>query len=66
MQMASSASSTGSEFSSTCEYTTTVWMPSSRAARSTRRAISPRFAIRILRNTASVPEPQAGSMRKST
>ena len=50
MQIDSSAKSTGSEFSSTVEYAITVSMPSSRAARSTRRAISPRLAMRIFLN----------------
>src|SRR5690554_4602247 len=50
MQMLSSASSTGSDFSSASEYVTTVWIPSSCAARSIRRAISPRLAISIFLN----------------
>src|SRR4051794_34247068 len=38
---------------SVVEQTATVAMPSSRQARSTRSAISPRLAIRIFRNTTS-------------
>ena len=38
---------------SAVEWTTTVWMPSSLAARSTRRAISPRLAIRIFWNISA-------------
>ncbi len=38
-------------FRSTSEKTATVRIPISLQARSTRTAISPRFAIRILRNT---------------
>src|SRR5258708_18195197 len=48
MQMASSAEWTGRLCASASLYTTTLWMPSSRHARMTRSAISPRFAIRTL------------------
>src|SRR5688572_18947186 len=50
MQMSSSAKRTCNEFSSASEYTATVLMPSSRHAKMTRRATSPRFAIRIFLN----------------
>src|ERR1700687_3947558 len=50
MQMASSAEWTGRLCASASLYTTTVWIPSSRHARMTRSAISPRFAMRILSN----------------
>src|SRR5205823_11139787 len=56
MQSDSSANFTCSEFASAVEWTATVWMPSSRAARMMRRAISARFAMRILWNI-SVPQP---------
>ena len=47
MQTASSASLTWSDSRSASEKTATVLIPSSRAARTTRSAISPRFATRI-------------------
>src|SRR5581483_8401710 len=50
MQMASSAKRTCSEWRSASLYTATVRMPSSLQAQMTRRAISPRFAIRIFWN----------------
>src|SRR5256885_13904499 len=50
MQMASSAEWTGRLCASASLYTTTLWIPSSRHARMTRNAISPRFAMRILSN----------------
>src|ERR1700704_6075399 len=50
MQMASSAEWTGRLCASGPPYTTTLWIPSSRHARMTRSAISPRFAMRILSN----------------
>src|SRR5216110_2567758 len=50
MQMASSAEWTGRLCASASLYTTTLWIPSSRHARMTRSAISPRFAMRILSN----------------
>src|SRR5215210_1618728 len=54
-QIASSASCTGSDSRSASLYATTASTPSVRHARSTRSAISPRFAIRILRNTSALP-----------
>src|ERR1035437_9549410 len=53
MQTSSSANRTCSECSSASEYTATVLMPSSRHAKMTRSATSPRFAIRIFLNMAS-------------
>src|SRR3990170_4575667 len=50
MQMDSSASRTGSEPASACEWATTVRMPISRQVRRMRSAISPRLAMRILWN----------------
>ena len=46
MQIASSANRTCSAWASAVEYTATVLSPISRQARMTRRAISPRFAMR--------------------
>src|SRR5687767_1202401 len=46
MQTSSSANRTCSDSRSASEYTATVWMPSSRQARMTRSAISPRLATR--------------------
>src|SRR5690348_6229158 len=51
MHTASSANRTWSADASAVEWTATVAMPSSRQARMTRRAISPRLAIRIFLNT---------------
>src|SRR5262245_18213760 len=62
MQTSSSANLTCSASASAVEWTATVLIPSSLHARMTRRAISPRFAIRIFRNTAggrSGHRPQA-------
>src|SRR6476619_2966081 len=53
MQTDSSASLTYLASRSASECTTTVLMPSSRQARCTRSAISPRLAIRILSNGLS-------------
>src|SRR5690242_11306265 len=50
MHTSSSANRTCSEFSSASEYTATVLMPSSRHAKITRRATSPRLAMRIFLN----------------
>src|SRR5580700_3762821 len=50
MQTLSSARRTCMASSSAVEWTATVGMPSSLQARSTRSAISPRLAIRILSN----------------
>src|SRR5471032_2231845 len=46
MQIASSASCTWSDWTSASEYTARVLMPISRQARTIRRAISPRLAMR--------------------
>src|SRR6185436_7260950 len=51
MRRASSASATWRASRSASEYTATVRMPMRRAAAITRQAISPRLAMRILRNT---------------
>src|ERR1051325_2242742 len=48
MQIASSARWTGRLWASASLDTTTDWIPSSRSARMTRTAISPRFAMRTL------------------
>src|SRR5689334_23952957 len=53
MQTDSAASATYLASRSASECTTTVLMPSSRHARCTRNAISPRLAIRILSNGLS-------------
>src|SRR5687768_14296833 len=50
MHTSSSAKRTCSDSRSASEYTATVWIPSSRQARITRSAISPRFAIRTFLN----------------
>src|SRR6185437_9044451 len=50
MHTASSAKRTCKELRSAYEYTATVGIPSSWHAHKTRNAISPRFAIKILRN----------------
>src|SRR5665647_1148396 len=55
MQTSSSAKRTWSDSRSASEYTATVWIPSSRHARITRRAISPRFAIRTFLNISVRP-----------
>src|SRR6476469_4148802 len=57
MQTASSASLTYLASRSASEYTITALMPSSRQARCTRRAISPRLAIRIFLNINARPRP---------
>src|SRR5688500_1227975 len=51
MQIASSATWTARDSRSASLYATTLVMPRRRQARTTRRAISPRLAIRILLNT---------------
>src|SRR5262249_61467877 len=51
MQIDSSARRTGSECASAVEWAITVRIPISRQVRMTRRAISPRLAMRILWNT---------------
>ncbi len=64
---ASSAMRTCSALRSASENTATVAMPSSRHARITRTAISPRFAIRIFENTSPpTPSPACGQARGST
>src|SRR5512142_2878931 len=55
MRWLSSASLTCSAVRSASEYTATAPMPMRFAVRITRQAISPRFAIRILRNTLALP-----------
>src|SRR6218665_42294 len=50
MQTLSSAMRTAMPDSSAVECTTTLWMPISRQARTMRKAISPRLAIRIFLN----------------
>src|SRR5688572_26445155 len=50
MHTSSSANRTWRDSRSASEYTATVWMPSSRHARMTRSAISPRFAISTFLN----------------
>src|SRR5215470_7234340 len=57
MQIDSSAMRTGREPASAWEWATTVRMPISRHVRSTRSAISPRFAMRILWNMTLPPLP---------
>src|SRR3990170_4752123 len=59
MQMAPSASCTGSEGRSASLYATTASMPSVRQARRMRRAISPRLAMRMRENIRA-PIPAAG------
>src|SRR5262250_2129706 len=56
MQMASSAKRTWRLWRSASEYTATVRMPRSLQAQITRTAISPRLAIRILRNISARPD----------
>src|SRR5215210_4496897 len=58
MQTLSSARRTCMASASAVEWTATVAMPSSLAARRMRSAISPRFAIRILSNTALLDHEQ--------
>jgi hypothetical protein len=53
MHTASSAKRTCSESESAVECTATVEMPSSRQARMTRNAISPRLAMRTFLNIAA-------------
>ncbi len=55
MQMASSAKRTWSDSESAVEWTATVPMPSSLHARITRRAISPRLAMRTFLNMEALP-----------
>src|SRR6185295_4337092 len=65
MQTDSSAKRTCSALASTVECTATVAMPSSRHARMTRSAISPRLAIRIFLNTAGFPSGPSSSSRRA-
>src|SRR6266849_3762852 len=69
METLSSASRTCMASSSAVECTATVAMPSSLHARSTRSAISPRLAMRILSNMRAarhgVPLPLAGREKNS-
>src|SRR5690606_9974915 len=60
MQMSSSAKWTWREWVSAVECTATVLMPSSLQERMTRRAISPRLAMRIFLNTEH-PAPVGGT-----
>src|ERR671920_804170 len=62
MQIASSAMRTCMASASAVECTATDWMPISRQARTTRSAISPRLAIRILSNIASLDDHQGGAV----
>src|SRR5437763_14810703 len=55
MRCASSARRTCRASRSASEYTATVWIPSRRAVRMTRQAISPRLAISSLANTSALP-----------
>src|SRR5579864_8348621 len=55
MQICSSARRTGRESRSTSEWTMTQRIPISRQARMMRSAISPRLAIKILRNINTLP-----------
>src|SRR3989337_2813214 len=65
MQIASSARCTGRLCASASLYTTTVWMPSSRHARITQSAISPRLAMRILSKDSErlLQRPHVGHVR---
>src|SRR5262249_45519407 len=60
MQTLSSASRTGSELASALEWATTVRIPISRHVRRMRSAISPRLAMRIFPNMATLPSAAAG------
>src|SRR6476469_3885849 len=57
IQTSSSAKRTWSDSRSASEYTATVSSPSSRQARMTRKAISPRLAMRTFLNTRGSAEP---------
>src|SRR5689334_20125592 len=63
MHTASSAKRTCRACASASEWMATVAMPISRAARSTRTAISPRFAISIFRNIAGRRRAVRGKRR---
>src|SRR3954470_17097751 len=58
MHTSSSAKRTCSDSRSASEYTATVCTPSSRQARMTRNAISPRLAMRTFLNNVIVPRDQ--------
>src|SRR5512144_629030 len=58
MRRAASASATWRASRSASEYTATERTPSARAAAITRQAISPRLAMRILRNTLFLLPPR--------
>src|SRR5437763_1235824 len=60
MCTASSAKRTTADSASAVEYTATDLIPSSRQARATRRAISPRLAISTFSNTAPSEAPAVG------
>src|SRR5688572_28467953 len=60
MHTSSSAKRTCRLSRSASEYTATVWMPSSRQARITRSAISPRLAIRTFLNMSGGRRPWVG------
>src|SRR5512134_198752 len=60
MQNASSAKVTWRAPASASEYTAATAIPMRRAVFATRQAISPRFAIRILRNTLGLPRGPGG------
>src|ERR671933_1094034 len=62
MHTSSSANRTCSDSRSASEYTATVSMPSSRQARMTRSAISPRLAMRTLRNIARYDAARARAL----
>src|SRR5690242_2145399 len=62
MQSDWSAKRTCRELASAVECTATVSTPNSRAARMMRRAISPRFAMRIRWNTWLPPRPRLGRL----
>src|SRR5215467_9638057 len=66
MQTLSSASRTCMASSSAVECTATEAMPSSLHARSTRKAISPRFATRILSNISASWSGGCGVARSDT
>src|SRR5437868_5030383 len=65
MHTLSSASRTCMASSSAVECTATEGMPSSLQARSTRNAISPRFAIRILSNISTSLQARAKAAERS-
>src|SRR5690348_12814999 len=66
MHTASSAKRTCNPLASAVECTATVAMPSSRQARMTRRAISPRLAISTFLNTPSLLAPPGPARGRPT